>query len=350
MAGRTVRARALFHAMSAATVMAFGVLATAPAIGQTAAPIVYKSPSHTTVVRSDNRGDALALNVAPHAPIPSFSNAAPVDALDLRPGAPQAAFGPAPFAAGGTPEPVGLKSVPPEPRQAVAPHAGPPYQIAGRWYVPAHEPNYNEVGIASWYGPTFHGKLSASGEVFDQNALTAAHPTLPLPSLVRVTNLENNRAVIVRVNDRGPFADDRIIDLSKAAGAALDMHDKGTAKVRVEYVGAAPAKGGGKILSAPEQLVAFSEPKAAAPVANAAPAPVNGFYLQAGSFTDLGNAHALIDSLSRAGDVSIETANVNDAVFYRVMVGPWGSREEAEAARSAFSGSASNALVVARNG
>ena len=324
------------------------VLFAGPALAQ--APIEYKSAPKATMPRLENRADVMSLNVAPNAPIPSFSNAAPSGALDLRSGAPKATFGPTPLAAAGTPVSVAARKVAPT---AVAPFAGPPYQVAGRWYVPAHEPNYNEVGIASWYGPTFHGKASASGETFNENDLTAAHPTLPIPSLVRVSNLENGKSVVVRLNDRGPFVDDRIIDLSKAAGAALDMHGKGTAKVRVEYVGPAPAPGGGApapVAAQPQRLdVAMRSlpPIVAKPVAAK---PVSGFYLQAGSFSDLGNAHALRGRLAGAGPVAIETALVNGAAFYRVMLGPWTSREDAEAALWNLDGPAAKAIVVARNG
>lgn len=113
---------------------------------------------------------------------------------------------------------------------------GNPYDIAGRTYFPAHEPDYIEEGVASWYGPGFHGRATANGERFDQNALTAAHRTLPMPSVVRVTNLENGRAAVLKVNDRGPFAKDRIIDLSKRAATDLGVIANGTARVRVEYL------------------------------------------------------------------------------------------------------------------
>lgn len=117
---------------------------------------------------------------------------------------------------------------------------GNPYQIAGRWYVPKEDPTYDKVGTASWYGPGFHGRKTANGEVFDQRDLTAAHPTLPLPSLVEVTNLANGRRLIVRVNDRGPYAHDRIIDLSKRVAEELGFASLGTARVRVRYVRPAP--------------------------------------------------------------------------------------------------------------
>jgi rare lipoprotein A len=113
---------------------------------------------------------------------------------------------------------------------------GKPYQIAGNWYRPKADPDYNRAGTASWYGPGFHGRLTANGEIFDMNALTAAHPTMPLPSYARVTNLGNDRSVIVRVNDRGPFAHNRLIDLSKQTAQLLGFIDSGTAKVRVEYI------------------------------------------------------------------------------------------------------------------
>ena len=120
---------------------------------------------------------------------------------------------------------------------------GKPYQVAGRWYTPRVDTSYDKTGRASWYGENFHGRLTANGEVFDQNALSAAHPTLPLPSYVRVTNLENNRSLIVRVNDRGPFVADRLIDLSRRSADMLGYLNKGVARVRVQYVGPAPLEG-----------------------------------------------------------------------------------------------------------
>ncbi|MEM7169442.1 MAG: septal ring lytic transglycosylase RlpA family protein [Pseudomonadota bacterium] len=113
---------------------------------------------------------------------------------------------------------------------------GKPYQIDGKWYYPKENFSYRESGIASWYGPGFHGKITANGELYDQHDLTAAHRTLPMPSVVRVTNLENGRSIVVRVNDRGPFAKNRIIDLSKRGAELLDFHQAGTAKVLVEIL------------------------------------------------------------------------------------------------------------------
>ncbi|HMF69425.1 MAG TPA: septal ring lytic transglycosylase RlpA family protein [Phyllobacterium sp.] len=120
---------------------------------------------------------------------------------------------------------------------------GRPYQVAGKWYYPKEEPGYVRKGRASWYGSAFHGRLTANGEVYDTNQLSAAHPTMPLPSYARVTNLTNGSSVIVRVNDRGPYHSNRLIDLSQRAAQLLDYHDTGTANVKVEYVGRAPLEG-----------------------------------------------------------------------------------------------------------
>ena len=114
---------------------------------------------------------------------------------------------------------------------------GEPYEIDHVWYFPNYEANYDRVGIASWYGHAFHGRPTANGERYDMNEVTAAHPTLPLPSRVRVTNLENGRELVVRVNDRGPFIDGRIIDVSRRAAQLLGFYREGLAEVRVEYLG-----------------------------------------------------------------------------------------------------------------
>ena len=117
---------------------------------------------------------------------------------------------------------------------------GTPYKIEGKWYYPREDTGYVNTGIASWYGAKFDGKRTANGEIFDMDLLTAAHPTLPMPVRARVTNLENKRSIIVRINDRGPFLRNREIDLSRRAAEMLDFKDKGTARVRVEYLGRAP--------------------------------------------------------------------------------------------------------------
>lgn len=120
---------------------------------------------------------------------------------------------------------------------------GKPYVVAGRTYIPHPGKGYDREGWASWYGTAFHGRLTANGEIFDRASIAAAHPTLPLPSYVRVTNLANNRSMVVRVNDRGPYERDRVIDLSERAADALGFHRKGTSRVRVQYVGRASLAG-----------------------------------------------------------------------------------------------------------
>jgi rare lipoprotein A len=120
---------------------------------------------------------------------------------------------------------------------------GKPYTVAGRVYVPEENINYSAVGFASWYGDDFHGRYTANGEIFDMTAISAAHPTLPLPSYVRVTNLANNRSIVVRVNDRGPYARDRLIDVSIKTAELLGFHGNGVARVKVDYIGRAPLEG-----------------------------------------------------------------------------------------------------------
>jgi rare lipoprotein A len=120
---------------------------------------------------------------------------------------------------------------------------GEPYQIDGQWYRPSEDPNYDRAGLASFYADDFHGRRTANGEVFDMWALSAAHPTLPLPSYVHVTNLANGRTLLLRVNDRGPYVNDRVIDLSRAAARYLGFEARGLARVRVRYAGPAPLSG-----------------------------------------------------------------------------------------------------------
>jgi rare lipoprotein A len=243
---------------------------------------------------------------------------------------------------------------------------GPPYQASGQWYVPTPEPGYAQTGTASWYGPTFHGQRTASGETFDQDALTAAHPTLPIPSLVQVTNLENGREVIVRVNDRGPFVGERLIDLSRGAARALGFEQAGHAQVHVRYLGPAPRRVSADGSVAPASLPSpapvpvpaaddreegprsllppptSSTDLAGAPVEEApyrAPAPAyaapvaGGYFVQVGAYSDLMNAHRVRDAVGAAGPVVVDTRQTATAELFRVRVGPYTSREEADAAR-----------------
>lgn len=162
-----------------------------------------------------------------------------------------------------------------------SPHykVGKPYKVKGRWYRPEEDADYEKVGVASWYGRDFHGKRTANGETYDMNRLSAAHTTLPMPSMVEVTNLKNNRKIVVRVNDRGPFADDRIIDLSREAARRLGFESAGLARVKVRFVGPAPllAKAPktsqpARYAAAPEQPAMqrppFAKPAVLAPIQN----------------------------------------------------------------------------------
>src|SRR5438874_2882079 len=137
---------------------------------------------------------------------------------------------------------------------------GKPYTVGGRIYVPEEDSTYREEGMASWYGDDFHGRLTANGEVFDMASLTAAHPTLPMPCYARVTNLGNGKSLIVRVNDRGPYHGNRLIDVSNKAAELLEFKGNGVARVRVEYVGRAPLEG-----SDDRQLIATLRTGAPAP-------------------------------------------------------------------------------------
>ncbi len=186
-----------------------------------------------------------------------------------------------------------------EPR---AKYGNPPfYEVGGRRYVVlASAVGYSEQGIASWYGPDFHGGRTATGETYDMGAMTGAHPTLPLPTWVRVTNLENGRSVVVRLNDRGPFAKGRIIDLSRAAAEQLDMVRAGTARVEVV------------------SLAGAAQPAAAPPPAAAA------YYAQAGAFGSRENAEALASRLRNAGipGVAVTESAADGRPLYRVRAGP----------------------------
>lgn len=189
------------------------------------------------------------------------------------------------------------------PRTAGIHKIGNPYQIGGRWYHPADDRDYEETGVASWYGPTFHGKATANGERFDENDISAAHRTLPMPSHVIVTNLENGRTLTVRVNDRGPFAHDRIIDLSRRSAQLLGIEQKGTARVHVKRV----------------------FPKAAV----IAQAPGADIFVQVAALSDRTRAAQLAADVSRFGTSNVSTG---DNGFYRVRVGPYADEASAASA------------------
>jgi rare lipoprotein A len=212
------------------------------------------------------------------------------------------------------------------------------YQVRGRWYQPTEQPGYDETGLASWYGDQFNGRPTATGERFDMHALTAAHKTLPLPGLVEVTNLANGRRIVVRVNDRGPFVDNRIIDLSRGSAEALGMLNAGVGEVRVRYLGRAPRTGGGATLQ-------YTAAGGAAPE-RPAPSARGDYWIQAGAFSDRHAARRVADDL---GDRATVDGGRNDGLF-RVLVGPWPDPNAAERSRQAViaRGYADALLISAR--
>ncbi|MEX2642402.1 MAG: septal ring lytic transglycosylase RlpA family protein [Acetobacterales bacterium] len=251
---------------------------------------------------------------------------------------------------------------------------GTPYQINGVWYYPAEDSGYDETGIASWYGPQFHGKATANGEIFDMNGLSAAHKTLPMPSVVQVTNLENGRSMKLRLNDRGPFAHGRIIDLSRRAAQLLGFMEQGTAKVRVQYLNDESAVVKAEVLGLPppqDRVVASTaeaapripvsqeealapppgsaaEPRTAPPpppasgpvVAETLPSPVEQMpvapptatqmFVQAGAFANEDLAVRLSQRLAGLGQVRIMEARVNGRDFFRVRLGPLAEVSQAD--------------------
>ncbi|MEX1035648.1 MAG: septal ring lytic transglycosylase RlpA family protein [Sneathiella sp.] len=249
-----------------------------------------------------------------------------------------------------------------------SPKLGNPYQVNGIWYYPKVDNGYDETGIASWYGEPFHGRRTANGAVYDMHKLTAAHKTLPLPTDVRVTNLENGRSIIVTVNDRGPFAHSRIIDLSYRSAQMLGIVEKGTAKVRVQIIGGGenadqsiiakpetPLTEKNNVAAAPRAVVvsdtlappsgvkaaplpkseplpapAVVETQVATASAYSAPIPTvsvqpitpSDIFIQAGAFVDFNNANILSARLSSLGPTKVSQVLVNGQDFYRVRVGP----------------------------
>jgi len=268
----------------------------------------------------------------------------------------------------------------PSPRYKV----GDPYKIQGIWYYPAEDYEYEETGIASWYGAQFHGRRTANGGIYDMNALTAAHRTLPMPSYVRVTNLENGRSLILKVNDRGPFARNRIIDISRRGSQLLGFQKAGTAQVRVQIMAdksralAARIKGrtklaqigtpitidrlpkpnvkteslavppGGKVsagqvqpqpravppprVPAPDKAAAdtFQIPSGDTNVVTVKPVKKTNLYIQAGAFSRFNNANRVRARLTATGPVKISSILVKGRDLYRVRVGPLSNVAEAD--------------------
>ena len=232
--------------------------------------------------------------------------------------------------------PSNLDAIPDATPRAEALHRGAnrPYTVFGKTYVPnvSSEP-FRQQGVASWYGRKFHGNMTSIGETYDMYAMSAAHPTLPLPSYVRVTNPANMKSVVVRVNDRGPFHTDRIIDLSYTAAAKLDIARKGSAPVIVERVFA----GGVRVTTAPSTpaTTTAAPPAPPAPIGISTAAMVaeaGGLYLQLAVFGSIENAEIFRARISRELEWNREPILVvhKDNLF-RVRMGPYKSREEADA-------------------
>lgn len=267
----------------------------------------------------------------------------------------------------------------PAPPQAGAYKIGKPYQVAGVWYYPREQPDYDETGLASWYGPGFHGKATANGEIYDMNALTAAHKTLPMPVRVRVTNLQNGRSIVLRINDRGPFVNGRIIDVSRRGAQLLGFDSPGTAPVRVQILDggkdgafvaekphtfeeerqiaaapqsdvssqalpgsvAGPAKKGGGPggAKAPPTVIGAAPPEAESVMKEPEkvefrPVPaVTNIYIQVGAFRERMNAERLRTRLlSTDPGFNVSMALIEGKEFFRVRKGPISSVEAADAA------------------
>ena len=280
-----------------------------------------------------------------------------------------------PFAGKGSPY---YKGSGPVPWGGGREQVGKPYQVAGRWFTPKVQPNYDKSGVASWYGEAFHRRKTSNGEWFDMNRLTAAHATLPLPSYVKVTNTANGREIIVRVNDRGPFVNTRVIDMSKRSAEVLDFKRKGKSNVRVQYIGPAPLNDNGTHLMAMNKelnsgtplrrmiaaadrskgrigsrdvMVAEAKPKKQLPIAQPvqtvaysppqqAEQPASGdeqgftttYFIQLGSFGDRVNAARARDQFAAIWPVQFIELSGSAGPIYRVRLGPIADQVDAETA------------------
>ncbi|MGF7162660.1 rare lipoprotein A [Rhodoligotrophos appendicifer] len=257
-------------------------------------------------------------------------------------------------------------------------HVGKPYDIAGEKYYPREQPNYDETGTGSWYGPKFNRRMTSNGEWFDMEYLSAAHPTLPLPSYAKVTNVSTGKSIIVRVNDRGPFVNNRVIDLSKRSAEVLELKTRGTGQLRVQYIGPAPLNDKGAHLmamnnelkrgtplkymvasansrtgaaggSAPVQVaqafqtdaprIAAAAPEKREPSAPPAPFQMaaasqaassikgsesasGGYYVQAAALSNPDNAYRVRAQLSGIGPVEVAPLEAGSRTLFRVRVGP----------------------------
>lgn len=231
---------------------------------------------------------------------------------------------------------------------------GAPYQVNGIWYIPAHEPDYNETGSASWYGNGFNGHVTANGEIFDENIVSVAHPTLPMASLVEVTNLENGRSIIARVNDRGPFVGNRLVDVSARGAELLGFKEQGSAQVRVRYIGQAPQAETtaprnleannlqiGNVTTrgyVPTRMAQTPQTRPIAPnvqttrnpvtttrvaSANIASSRTSNRYVQIGVFSNRTNAERALHNVDTLGNTKIVPIDANGNSLYRAVLGPF---------------------------
>ncbi len=226
---------------------------------------------------------------------------------------------------------------PPPPVSGGHRKVGKPYKVMGQWYYPlSSAAGYDQRGVASWYGRDFHGKKTANGETYDMHAMSAAHKTLPLPTMVRVTNLDNGRAIVVRVNDRGPFVKSRIIDLSYAAARALGYDRRGTAHVRVQALdGSAsasspPASHAVRAAAEPPRATNVVTARPVAPSSSSTTLPADAVFVQVGAFSAYANAQRMKARLSGFDLVRIQHVQVVDRQIYRVRIGPLTRMPEVE--------------------
>jgi rare lipoprotein A len=301
---------------------------------------------------------------------------------------------------GGNGQPLGERVIPlgqPVPKGGGYYQIGKPYEVAGLVYTPREDPSYDRVGSASWYGELFHGRRTANGEIYDMDRLSAAHPTLPLPVYARVTNLNNGRSIVVRINDRGPYASDRIIDLSRRSAEALGFRNQGTATVRVKYLRRAPLNGDDSYELAYLANQSWARVAAKRTIPNAAPAsftsgerlpPPNpgnldlpwqavkqplavpptpqttgavpasaktkasaqGLVVQAGTFKNKDNAERARAVLSTIAPVDVASVAVREELYFSVRVGPFSDPREAKAALAKVTEAGyQGAKVVAQN-
>jgi rare lipoprotein A len=309
------------------------------------------------------------------------------------------AFGLGGCGGGGNGQPLGERVIPlgqPVPKGGGRYQIGQPYEVSGLIYTPREDPAYDRVGSASWYGELFHGRRTANGEIYDMDRLSAAHPTLPLPVYARVTNLNNGRSLVVRINDRGPFARDRVIDLSRRSAELLGFRNQGTATVRVKYLGRAPISGddsyelsylasqnwarvagkknapntasiaalnkekspakktGNPVLAlnaAKQQPAATPAPQVTGSIAADAKTPqAQGLMVQAGTFKNKDNAERARATLSAIAPVNVASITMREELYFSVRVGPFSNSGEAKAALARVTKAGyQGAKVVAQN-